>query len=305
MRVLVTGAAGNLGRVLLPALADAGHEPVALDTRPVEGPFEAVAADIRDADAVRRAAAGADAVVHGAALHGVHLGKWPEADFWSINVTGSFNVYAAARDAGAKRFVLASTMGVYGESSRWSDERWAVVTEDSPARPLDVYGLSKLLAEELGRHHARVDGIGTVALRFGMYVPERTFERYGFRLLIGGVDDRDVAQSVLLALERAGDGGFAAFDIMADTPFGERDAEALARDPLAAIERHWSGTADLVRERGLDLDALLFAHFLWPVDRAKRELGYRPEHGFGEFLRAYAEGRSDYYPWAGLPQWGV
>ena len=275
-----------------------------LDLRRVEGEHELVEADVRDADAVARAAEGVDAIVHGAALHGVHLRRWSEQDFWSINATGTFNVFEAARKANVQRFVLASTMGVYGVRVEAAADAWAVVDEETPTRPLDVYGLSKLLCEEMGRHYARVHGMRVVALRFGMYVPE-TFERYGFRLLFGGVDNRDVAQSVLLALEHEPPADFDAFDVMADTPFAQEEARDLARDPVAVIERHWPGASDLFRERELDTDALLWGRILWPVEKAKRELGYRPAYGFGEFLDALRRDDASHYPFAGLAQWGV
>lgn len=84
-------------------------------------------------------------------------------------------------------------MAVYGASMQSPPDAWGVVTEDSPVLPDDEYGLSKWLGEELARYHARRQDLATVALRLGMFVPE-TFERYGFRLLFGGVDDRDVAR---------------------------------------------------------------------------------------------------------------
>jgi nucleoside-diphosphate-sugar epimerase len=75
-----------------------------------------------------------------------------------------------------------------------------------------------------------------------MFVPE-TFERYGFRLLFGGVDDRDVAQAVLLALEHEPAGGFEAVNVMAEVPFQPADAVGLHADPAA---RCWSATGPAV-----------------------------------------------------------
>jgi nucleoside-diphosphate-sugar epimerase len=297
VKVLVTGAGGNLGRVVLPALAAGGHAVRAADSRPLDVEHEFVQLDVRDREAVAAAVQGVDAIVHAAAIHGVHLEGWSAADFWSINVDGTFNVYDAAREAGVDRIVLCSTMGVYG--SEGAPEAWAVVTEESPVRPKDVYGLSKAVCEQIAEYHARVDGIGTVALRLGMFVPE-TFERYGFRLLFGGVDDRDVADAVVLALGHDPAGGFDVFDVMADTPFEPEDARELARDPAAAIERHWPGATDDV-----DVDSVVWGWALWPVEKAKRELGWRPRYGFPEFLEAFRRGDTGHYPFAGLPQWGV
>ena len=151
MRVLVTGAGGNLGRAALPALAEAGHAVRALDFRPIETEHELVVADIRDPRAVTEAAAGCDAVVHAAALHGIHLRAWSAQDFWAINAHGSFNVLEAAREHGIARLVLASTMGVYGRSLEPPADAWAWVHEGLPALPQDVYGMTKLVAEQLAR----------------------------------------------------------------------------------------------------------------------------------------------------------
>jgi nucleoside-diphosphate-sugar epimerase len=280
--VLVTGAGGNLGRVLLPALAEAGHTVRELDLR--------AGGDIRDAEAVARGVEGVDAVVHGAALHGVHLDRFGPHDFWATNVTGTFNVYAAR----PPRVVLCSTMGVYGHAI----EEPATITDDTPVAPRDVYGLSKALCEQLGSHHARIGQTATVALRLGMFVPE-SFERYGFRLLFGGVDDRDVARAVVLALEHEPEDGFEAMNVMAEVPFD--DPRELAEDPEALLERHWPGASRL----GLDVRELVWGATIWRSARARRLLGWEPEHGFGEFLDAYRRGDRGYYPFADLPQWGI
>ncbi|MCP9487286.1 MAG: NAD(P)-dependent oxidoreductase [Gaiellaceae bacterium MAG52_C11] len=211
-------------------------------------------------------------------------------------MSGTFNVYAA-RPA---RVVLCSTMGVYGHAV----EQPASITEATPVSPRDVYGLSKALSEDLARYHARVEAIPTVALRLGMFVPE-TFERYGFRLLFGGVDVRDVAQAVGLALEHEPLGGFDCFDVMAETPFKPGDVAELAAAPETLLGRHWPGTLELAAQHGLDLGELVWGATLWPIEKAKRVLGFAPRHGFAEFLDAFRRGDSAYYPSAGETQWGL
>jgi UDP-glucose 4-epimerase len=304
MRVLVVGAGGNLGRVVVPALMEAGHTARLADARALEAEQEFVRVDVRSPEQVRRAMRGVDAVVHAAALHGIHLERWPPQDFWQVNVTGTFNVLEAAREAGVRRLVLCSTMAVYGQSAEPPGDAWAVVSDNSPTLPTDVYGMSKWLCEQLGRYYARHWGIGTVALRLGMFVPE-TFERYGFRLLFGGVDDRDVAQAVLLALEHDSAGSFDHFNVFADVPFTPEDAQALQEDPGAVLDRHWPGCTKLVHQRGLDLGELLWGRAMWSTDKARRLLGYRPRYNFTEFLAAWRADDATHYPFAGLPWWGV
>jgi hypothetical protein len=213
---------------------------------------EFVQGDVRDAGHLKRAVEGVDAVVHGAALHGVHVETWPAEDFWSINATGTFHLLEAMREAGIEKLVLSSTMAVYGESMVAPAGAWGIVTERSPVLPRDVYGMSKWLCEDMARYYARRWGIATVSLRLGMFVPE-TFERYGFRLLFGGVDDRDVAQAVLLALAHRPETGFDAVNVFADVPFGPQDAEQLHTDPEQVLERYWPGCRELFEGRGLDV----------------------------------------------------
>ena len=303
MRVLVTGAGGNLGRAAVPALVQAGHHPVLMDFRHLATDQEFIKADVRDTGAVARAMEGVDAVVHAAALHGIHLEGWSSDDFWSINVTGTFNVYRAAREAGVGHVVLGSSMVVYGDIGA-GDDPWEIIDEHSPPRPANLYGLTKVLSEDIARYHAGAGAISTVALRLGMFVPE-TFERYGFRLLFGGVDDRDVAQSVVLALRHRPDEGFAAFDIMADSGLTADDLPQLRADSAAVLERHWPGTSALVRERDLHLVDLIWGRRIYPVDHSRGVLGYRPQYDFGSFLKALRRGDPSHYPYANEPWWGV
>lgn len=199
MKVLITGAGGNLGRVLAPALEKQGHEPVLMDYREILTPYRFIKGDVTVKEDVFRAVQGVDAVVHAAALHGIHLSKYTRDDFWRLNVQGTYNVYEAVKELGVRKVLLCSTIGVYGESVKALPETFAVVSEDLPLLPKDFYGLSKKLCEEIGYFYSRCHGIQTIAYRLGMFVPEN-FIRYGFRLLKGGVDDRDVAQAFLLGL---------------------------------------------------------------------------------------------------------
>jgi UDP-glucose 4-epimerase len=305
MKVLITGAGGNLGRVLAPALVDNGHEPILLDYREIETLYRFVQGDVRDPEVLIKASKGVDAIVHGAALHGIHLAKYSADDFWDLNVTGTHHVYQAALKNNISKVLLCSTMGVYGESIPFKENAYQSVTEDLPLLPADIYGLSKKLSEELADFYYRKHGIQTIAFRLGMFVPE-DFVRYGFRLLKGGVDDRDVAQAFLLALNQ-NEIGFDAFNIMANVPFTEEDENELVLNPRKVIEKYYPGANDIFEKKGIDVEEImgLWGRVYWPIQKAKQEFGYSPKYNFDGYLEALKEDDRDYYPFADLPWWGI
>jgi UDP-glucose 4-epimerase len=284
MRVLVTGAAGTLGSALLPRLAEGGHEAVALDLRQGEAEGRWIVGDIRDADAVLEAADGIDLIVHTAALHGIHVAGHSRREFHDLNVTGTFNVWEAAVREKVRGVVFSSTMGVYGDSRKpATGDDVVFLDEDSPLRPGDIYGWTKVAGEGLCQYHLREHSIPSIALRYGMFVPEPFF-RYGIRLLYGGVHEDDVAEAVMAAvgaLDR-GEIEHEAFNVEAPLAFTDQDASALRHDPLAALDRHYPGSGDLLRERGVR--SLKPVTEVFPVTRLEARLGVRPRRDFGAWL---------------------
>jgi len=163
-RVLVTGAAGQIGRTACAGLAARGWKVRGLDKVPLDGvdglADPPVLADITDADAVRRATTDVDAVVHLAAMS-------TEAPFDEIlhaNIEGTFHVFDAARRAGVARIVYASSNHAVGYVPRS-----ALVTADVPPRPDTYYGVSKVFGEALGRLVVDRYGLEVVCLRIGSW----------------------------------------------------------------------------------------------------------------------------------------
>jgi nucleoside-diphosphate-sugar epimerase len=295
--VLVTGAAGTLGRAVMPALLQAGYGVRAGDLRAIEGApdgVDLVDLDLRDRDAVARAMEGVTAVLHGAAWHGIHMKEHPPSDFWELNATGTFHVLQAALDAGVRAVVLSSTMGVYGESRRADDGGPAVrIHEGLPLLPGDVYGATKVVAEELSLYFAR-RGISGVALRYGMFVPE-PFHHAGIRFLYGGVDERDVAsanlRSVKMLLEGPPGAHLGGFNIESAVPFAESDGHLLRENPLEAIAHHWPDAPALLEKAGTAPWGPINEYY--DISRAEEVLGWRPQWGFSEYLTALREGREE------------
>lgn len=284
MRVLITGAGGSLGVALVPLLSEAGHEPILFDVRPLDTPHRFVLGDIRRLEDVRRAMEGAEFVIHTAAIHGIHLRDHTPQQFHDLNLTGTFNMWEAAAAARVKGVVFSSTMGVYGASRKAAQpDQVVALHEDVPLLVSDIYGFTKVAGEEMCRYYGRQFGIPSVALRYGMFVPEPFF-REGIRFLYGGVDVRDVARAVMLAMNAVVDGAIAwdAFNVESLVPYTPEDGPLLRQDPLLAMDRHYPGAADLLRERGIERLAPVTE--CYPMQHAAEGLGFVPKRNFAQWL---------------------
>ncbi len=149
VRVLLTGAAGLIGRASARLLEEGGHEVLGTDLHPMPAGFELLPwrrMDVRRGEQVRRMLAEwrPDAVVHLAAKHFIPWCERFPAATLQTNVVGSENVIEGTRHSGAGKLVFASSAAVYGPSSRPLDERCALC-------PDDIYGVSKVAGEQLTR----------------------------------------------------------------------------------------------------------------------------------------------------------
>jgi len=165
-RLLLTGAAGGLGRELrrrLPALCERLRLSDVADLGALAAHEEAAPAALQDAAAVRTMVDGVDAIVH---LGGVSTERaW--APILDANIVGVYHLYEAARLCGVRRIVFASSNHVTGFYRQ--DE---VIDATMPVRPDGLYGLSKAFGENLSRLYFDRHGIETVCLRIGSSFPE-------------------------------------------------------------------------------------------------------------------------------------
>jgi uronate dehydrogenase len=165
-RLLLTGAAGALGRVLRPRLRRLCRILRVSDIAAMEAAGageEAIVAPLQDAAAMHALVADVEAIVH---LGGVSV-EGPFGPILEANIVGAWNLYEAARKHGTKRIVFASSNHVTGFYRQ--DE---VVGTADPMRPDGHYGLSKAFGENLSRFYFDRYGLETVCLRIGSSFPE-------------------------------------------------------------------------------------------------------------------------------------
>lgn len=186
MKCLVTGGAGFIGSHLVELLIGRGHEVIALDNLAsgrlqnlsaigVNPKFKFVEVDIRDSEALAPAFIGVDWVFHLAGLADIVPSIEMPEQYFSTNVTGTFNVLECAKANDVKRVVYAASSSSYGIPDAYPTD------ETSPIRPQYPYALTKYMGEELVMHWSRVYGLPAISLRlFNVYgTRSRTTGAYG------------------------------------------------------------------------------------------------------------------------------
>lgn len=254
MRIVVTGATGFIGCNLAQFLVGLGHDVVATGRAaiPVEvARMERLAkAGVRiesgsllDPGFAAGIVAGCDTVIHLAAAQ--HEGNVPDSYFRDINVEGTRLLMDAAVNAGARRFVYGSTIGVYGSASQGE------LDETSPPRPENIYAVTKLEAEQVvSQYAARIEiCIARISETYGpgdfrLLKLFRAIDRSAFVMLGSGLNVRqvihvdDLSRGLLLAAEHPAAVNqtfvFAGADVMTTNIMVDTIASALGRRP-----RHW------------------------------------------------------------------
>ena len=254
-RVLVTGASGRVGRHVVDALLG-DWEVTVLDLAPPVQDVAFIEGNVLDLDTVRAATADQDAVIHLAAID-VGVPAEPEA-YFGTNVMGTWNAVQAAREAGVRKVVLASSISAVGVGEMRPDfpPEYLPVDEAHAMKPAHAYGASKLVVEDIARAFALEGDMSITCLRPVAVIVEsnlrRTVERAedpGQRWLAAYVTGEDTGRAFAAALDH--DAPFDAMFITADdsasaVPTLERlagvygvaapvrDPEWFERDPCAS-----------------------------------------------------------------------
>ncbi len=272
--IVVTGAAGRLGRRVVDLLVERGREVLATDLLDADGlPAEFARCDLVDGEAVEGILKGADAVIHMGAIPGP-MAEDPR-DIFENNVTSTFNVMMSAAELGLRRVVFSSSafgMGWAHDGSAFVPE-YLPLDEEHPMMPFEPYGLSKLVGEDIGRMIARNSDTTVVSLRFTNVArpeiqaefpwPAPTPESPLTLVMWAYADARDVAEAHVLGV---------------DAHIEEYEAFMIAQptsrfsEPTIDLVRSNFGDRVEIRE-GLDGNASVIS-----TEKAQRMLGWRPRY---------------------------
>ncbi|TMJ24175.1 MAG: NAD(P)-dependent oxidoreductase [Alphaproteobacteria bacterium] len=296
MTVLVTGSSGHLGEALVRTLRARRRETVGIDVR--AGAFTDRVGTITDRAFVRRCMQGVDIVLHTAALHKPHLVTHSRQDFVDINVSGTLNLLEEAVAAGVPAFVYTSTTSVFGDALVPAPgEPPAWVTEEFPQLPKNIYGITKIAAEDLCRLFTRNHSLRAIVLRTSRFFPEADDDRAirgayadantkANEFLYRRVDIEDVVSAHLLAADQAASAGFAKYIISATTPFSRDDLVEL-RDHAPRVVRRCvpEHQAEYARR---DWTMIPSIDRVYVNDKARAELGWEPRHDFRALIARLA-----------------
>jgi nucleoside-diphosphate-sugar epimerase len=282
IKVLVTGAAGNVGRHTALDLMAHGHSVRCVDIRPpkVKGATRNLVVDLRDLEGMTKAAKGLDAICHlGAIPHGGGgRAQWPE--IWQINMVGTYHVLEAAERNGIGKVALASSICATGWCNFGSPPykiQYLPIDEEHPGFPLDAYSLSKLINENTAQafHYSfamqtvcfRIANVGNVDVQ-----GKKTLCTGGLGLLWTRVDVTDVAQCFRLGVEKSGL-GFAYYHASSYWRYDENGEIVTAERTLKEVEAVQKNHPNLRVHPDLFKGRNSFS-----CDKAIKELGYKPKY---------------------------
>lgn len=297
MKYLVTGSSGHLGEALVRVLRNQNADVVSVDIKP--GAFTQKLGSIADSEFVEHCMQGVDVVLHAATLHKPHVATHSRSDFIATNVMGTLNLLEAAKAESVSAFVFTSTTSAFGDALKPQPQEQAVwITEDVQPRSKNIYGASKLAAEDLCWLAYRKDKLPCLILRTSRFFPEdqdckltrSTYSRENAQLnefLHRRVDIEDVVSAHLLAARKAPEIGFGRYIISATTPFSQEDLGELRINMPAVVRKY------------VDFDEI-FQQFGWSMypsidrvyvnERARAELGWEPVHSFKNVLKRIQSG---------------
>lgn len=298
MKILVTGSSGHLGEALVRTLQPTSHEVVGVDLVPSN--FTHHVGSIVDREWVKRCMTGIDAVLHTATLHKPHITTHSRQRFVDTNITGTLNLLEEAVLAGVRSFVFTSTTSTFGDALiPPADAPAAWITEEVVPIPKNIYGVTKVAAENLCELFYRNQGLPCLILRTSRFFPEaddhkETREAYedgnikANELLYRRVDIEDVVSAHLLAIQKAPTIGFDRYIISATTPFTPDDLFDLQIDAPLVVQRKFPHYKEAYNRQGWKIFPSI--ERVYVNEKARNDLGWKPKYDFRYLLNGLTAG---------------
>jgi UDP-glucose 4-epimerase len=305
MKILVTGSSGHLGEALVRTLQSTTHEVLGADKK--ASPFTARVGTITDRSFVRQCVQGVDAVIHTATLHKPHIVTHAPQEFVDTNITGTLTLLEEAIASGIGAFVFTSTTSAFGAALTpppGAPAAW--VTEDVRPIPKNIYGVTKIAAEDLCELFHRQHGLACVVLRTSRFFPEpdddpsvrKSYEDDNAKAneyLYRRADIQDVVAAHVLAVEKAASIGFGRYIISATTSFLPDDLAELRLNAPHVVERRVPRYVEVYARRGWKMFPAI--ERVYVNDRARRDLGWQSKYDFKWIVSCLEQGMT---PWSPL-----
>lgn len=291
VKVLVTGSSGHLGEALVRRFLERGYEALGVDLLP--SPYTSHVGSILDRTLMNQLLQSADAVVHAATLHKPHVATHTKQQFIDVNVSGTQVLLEAAIKQNVKAFLFTSTTSTFGEALSPGAHEAVWVTESLTPIPRNIYGVTKLAAEDLCQLAQKEHGLPCLVLKTSRFFPEEDdrkdlFPGYSqdnlkaIEFLNRRVDLQDAVTAHELALERARELKFDKFIISSTPPFKREDCALLLKDAPAVVRKYFPEYEAVFASQNWTLPPSLGR--VYSNEHARKTLGWKPLCDFGSVL---------------------
>jgi len=302
MTILITGSSGHLGEALVRLLREEFGKDEVRGLDILESPFTDVVGSIVDPATCKEAMKGVAAVLHTASLHKPHVETHTRQDFIDVNITGTLNLLEAAVESGTvKSFIFTSTTSSFGDSLKPLPGEGAVwIDEMVRPKPKNIYGITKLAAEELCQLFHRLHGLPCLVLKGSRFFPEDddTKEVRDFcsaenskvnELLYRRADIYDMATAHRIAIDKAPEIGFDKFIITSTSPFQQSDRPQLQVDAIKVVQSYYPNMERIYAKAGFKFFETVDR--VYRNDHARKVLGWEPKYSFAKALECLEQGK--------------